>query len=132
MALDLSGTPQIVEEVPFSGRNLWQITAMDAAVTTADALVAAPGAGKSLYITSVIASCIGTAATVGFCWLQDEDDNILLALTPTGDTDIGAAGTSFSIHLDKPIKLTANKALEVKSSQLATLAITVQGATAED
>jgi len=127
MALDSSGTPQIVEEVPFSGRTRWAITGYEADASTAIAIKAAPGAGKSLYITSVVLSATNET-TPAWPYLQDEDDNILFAGPMPGD----AGTTSIAIVLAQPIKLVSNKALEVKSAAAGAFSLYIEGATAED
>lgn len=125
MALDHITTPTIVDEIPFKGRVLWAINGDEADASTAIAIKAAPGAGKSLYITSVLITCDDDDADPV---LQDEDDNLLF-----GPFYAKAAGP---IVIDKefrwPIKLVTNKALELKAAAAGSISVWVEGATAED
>ena len=82
-------------------------------------LVAAPGAGLSIYVTDVIFGTLNTATLS----LQDEDDNAVIA------TLYAATAGSFQVSLKTPVKLTANKALEWDSTVSGSIAhnVTVCG-----
>lgn len=126
MALDAISTPTIVDEIPFKGRVLWAINGYDTDVSTAIEIKAAPGTGKSLYITAVIITCNDADA---YPWLQDEDDTILFGRFFTLLTE----GTLvISKEFKKPLKLTSNKALELKAAAAGNVSIWIEGATAED
>lgn len=123
MALDAISTPTIVDEIPFKGRFLWAVNGNDTDASTAIEIKAAPGTGKSLYITSIIMSSDDADAHPV---LQDEDGNVLFG--PLLST---VGGQIMVSPLKKPIKLAANKALEIKSSAAGNVSVFVQGATAE-
>ena len=74
--------------------------------TPAVELVAAPGVGKAIYLTSVTLSDRTTDVAVT---LQDEDANVLF-----GPIQLQADGSgSFTKDWENPLKLTDNKALDV-------------------
>lgn len=126
MALDAISTPTIVEEIPFKGRTIWAINGYDTDLSAAIEIKAAPGAGKSLYITAVVITCNDADS---FPWLQDEDDNILFgrffSLLTTGTLVINK-------EFKRPIKLVSNKALELKAAAGGNVSIWLEGATAND
>lgn len=125
MALDAISTPTIVGEVPFRGKVLWAISGYDTNVSTAIEIKAAPGVGKSLYITAVVITSNDVAA---YPWLQDEDDNILFGQF---FTTLTTGGFSLVKEFSKPIKLVSNKALEIKAAASGNVSIWIEGATAE-
>jgi hypothetical protein len=126
MALDAISTPTIVEDtnIPFRGRTVWCLNGYDTDASTAIEIKAAPGAGKSLYITEII---IGSDDADAHPHLQDEDDNVLFGplLSTTGGMHLVAV-------LKHPIKVVSNKALELKAAAAGNVFIFLQGATAED
>jgi len=125
MALDAISTPTIVDEIPFKGRTIWSLNGNEADASTAIEIKAAPGAGKSLYITSVLITCDDDDADPV---LQDEDDNLLF-----GPFYAKAAGPIVvAKEFSKPIKLVTNKALELKAAAAGSISVWVEGATAED
>ena len=125
MPLDAISTPTIVDEIPFKGRVLWAINGNEADASTAIAIKAAPGAGKSLYITAVLITCDDDDADPV---LQDEDDNLLF-----GPFYAKAAGPIVvPKEFSKPIKLVSNKALELKAAAGGSISVWVEGATADD
>lgn len=123
MALDAISTPTIVEEIPYGSRTFWAINGNEADASTAIEIKAAPGAGKALFITSVLITCDDDdAAPV----LQDEDDNLLF-----GPFYAKAAGPIvIAKEFSKPIRLVTNKALELKAAAAGSISIWVEGATA--
>ena len=126
MALDAISTPTLVEAVPFSGRQWWSINGYDTDVSTAIEIKAAPGAGKSLYITHVIMTCNDADS---FPWLQDEDNTILFGrFFPL----LGTAGGGFVVDhkFERPMKVVTNKALELKAAAAGNVSIFIEGATA--
>lgn len=126
MALDAISTPTIVEEIPFRGRIFWAINGYDTDMQTAIEIKAAPGVGKSLYITAI---AITSNDADAYPWLQDEDDNVLFGrLFPI----LTSGGFSLVKEFSKPIKLATNKALEIKSAAAGNVSIWVEGAIAED
>ena len=126
MPLDAISTPTIVEEIPFRGRFFWAINGYDTDVSTAIAIKAAPGAGKSLYITAVVMTSNDVDS---YPWLQDEDDNILFGRFFTTLTE---GGFVINKEFKKPIKVVSNKALELKAAAAGNVSIWIEGATAED
>ncbi len=127
MALDAISTPTLVAEVPFAGRSWWSINGYDTDLSTAIEIKAAPGAGKSLYITHVIMTCNDADS---FPQLQDEDATVLFGrFFPL----LGTAGGGFVIDhkFERPLKVTTNKALELKAAAAGNVSIFIEGATAE-
>lgn len=124
MPLDAISTPTTVDKVPFKGRTFWAINGNEADAQTAIEIKAAPGAGKALFITSVLITCDDDDADPV---LQDEDDNLLF-----GPFYAKVAGP-IVVNKDfkRPIKLVTNKALEVKAAAAGTFSIWVEGATAD-
>jgi len=126
MPLDAISTPTIVDAIPFKGKTLWAINGYEADAQVAIEIKAAPGAGKSLYITAVVITSNDADA---YPWLQDEDDTVLFGrLFPI----LTSGGFSLVKEFSKPIKLVSNKALELKSAAAGNVSIWIEGATAED
>jgi hypothetical protein len=124
MALDGSGTPTMVNEVPFNGRTLWSLGGHDADASTAIEIVAAPGFEKSLYLFSVLLQSDDADAHPK---LQDEDGNLIfIRLNSTVE---GVAIEHTFVH---PLKLTSNKALQLKAAAAGNVSVWVEGATADD
>ena len=113
MALDAIATPTLVEEIPFQGKTLFCITGYDTDASTAIEIKAAPGAGKAIYITSII---LGSDDADAHPHLQDEDDNVLI-------------GPLMSA-VEGPVKLVSNKALELKAVAGGNVFVHVEGAIA--
>jgi hypothetical protein len=124
MALDAISTPTIVDEIPFKGRVFWSINGYDTDASTAIEIKAAPGAGKSLYLTEIV---IGSDDADAHPQLQDEDATVIFGplLSSTGGMHLVAV-------LRHPIKLTANKALALKAAAAGNVFVFVEGATADD
>lgn len=108
MALDSSGTPTIVDEVPFQGKQYGSITGYEADASTAIELVAAPGVGKAIYVLS----CAFTSNDANaYPQLQDEDDNLIF-----GPVTTSTSGIAVVKEFKRPRKLASNKALELKAA----------------
>jgi hypothetical protein len=126
MPLDAISTPTIVDDanIPFRGRTAWCLNGNDTDASTAIEVKAAPGSGKSLYITEII---IGSDDVDAHPHLQDEDGNVLFGplLSTTGGMHLVAV-------LKHPIKMVSNKALQLKAAAAGNVFVFVQGATAED
>jgi hypothetical protein len=124
MALDVISTPTIVEEIPFKGRTYWSINGWEADASTAIEIKAAPGAGKSHYLTEIV---LGSDDADAHPHLQDEDDNVLFGplLSTVGGMHLVAV-------LKHPIKMVSNKALEIKAAADGNIFVFVEGATADD
>lgn len=126
MALDAISTPTLVDDnaVPFRGRIIWCVNGYDTDSSTAKEIKAAPGAGKSLYITEII---LGSDDADAHPHLQDEDANVLFGplLSATGGMHLVGV-------LKHPIKMVSNKALQIKAAAAGNIFFFVQGATAED
>ena len=124
MALDAISTPTIVERIPPLHRSYWAINGNEADASTAIEIKAAPGVRRSLYITAVVITCDDDDCDPV---LQDEDDNLLF-----GPFYAKVAGPIvIAKEFSKPIRLIANKALEVKAAAAGTFSVWVEGATAE-
>jgi hypothetical protein len=94
-----------------------------AAAQTNTSLVAAPGAGLSLYITDIVFSC----DTAGNFKLVEDTGG-----TPVDKWEVMyfAANGGCAVHLKTPIKLTANKDLGITSVNAGNHSINVCGYTA--
>ena len=97
-----------------------------AAAATNHLLMAAPGAGKALYITDLVLTNVGTAGTIK---LVEDPAGTPANITPTMAI---AVNTTVAIKLDTPIKLTANTALGITSVSCVAHGIQVNGYTAEN
>ena len=122
MPLDTISTPTIVNEIPFSSRVLFAINGIEADASTAIEIKAAPGVGKSIYITSVLMTSDDADANP---FLQDEDDNVLF-----GPPFTTVEGVVYGKDFKNPIKLATNKALELKATA-GNVSIWVEGAIAD-
>ncbi len=102
----------------------WQINATSADATGCETILAAPGTGKALVITRLVVY-IGDAITVtvgsGKSGAAVEADFI----GPLG----GAAGTYILDVRERPIILTANKALTVDASGAGSICVYAEGYT---
>lgn len=121
MALDSSSTPTVVSEL--IGGTPWATNGTETG-NTAEAIKAAPGAGFSLYIEEFIITSNDADA---YPHLQDEDDTVLI-----GPFYTSANGVVISHVLKNPIKLTANKALEIKLAAAGNVSFYVAGRTKRD
>ena len=109
MPIDTISTPAVVTALP-SDAVFGIINGIEADASTAIAIVAAPGAGKTIFLLEVLITCDDDDADVQ---LQDEDDNVLF-----GPFFAKAAGP-IVVHKKwekRIIKLVSNKALEVKAA----------------
>ena len=122
MALDAIATPTLVEEIPFTGKTLFCITGYDTDASTAIEIKAAPGAGKAIYITSII---LGSDDADAHPHLQDEDDNVLI-----GPLMSAVEGPILHHDFSFPLKLVSNKALELKAAAGGNVFVHVEGAIA--
>lgn len=124
MALDAISTPTIVDEIPFKGRILWTVNGIDTNASTAIEIKAAPGAGKSLYLTEIV---LGSDDADAHPQLQDGDGTVLFG--PLLST---AQGEHLVAVLKHPIKLTSNKALQIKAAAAGNVFLFIEGATADE
>jgi len=103
--------------------NFWSVSANYSSAQTAVEVVAAPGAGLSLYITDVVCSNGAVAGNMKFgedtASLVDKIEVMYFAING------GAA-----LHFRTPIKLTANKNFGLTSVTCTTHSVTVNGYTA--
>ena len=123
MALDVVATPTLelnepLQKVPFL------ITGYEADASTAIEILAAPGVGKAIRITRAVIVNIDDDAAVR---LQDEDDNLLVGPV----AGVAAGGPGINVPFAKPIKMVANKALEVKAAAGGIFSLIVEGYVAE-
>lgn len=125
MAFDTSATPSIVTDGAFNQKKLWAFTGTDSDVSTAIDIVAAPGAGKSLYITYAL--IVTSADADAFPQLQDGAATLLFGPFPSGTTGPVVIQKEFKL----PIKVTANKSLAVKAAAAGSVYVYVEGFTAE-
>ena len=100
--------------------NRWVVTANYAAAQTDTSLKTAPGASLRLYITDIMFSCDGAINIT----LQDEDNTTVL---PT--VYLGARG-GVALNFVTPVPITANKALELDSTQAVNHSVLIMGYTA--
>ena len=111
-------TPTIVNELPITRSGPFCFNDDDTDATPARELVAAPGAGKAIYLTSITLSdrTVDCAVTI-----QDEDDTVLF-----GPIQLQADGSGlFTKDWKYPLKLIDNKALEVLATD--TVDFTIYG-----
>lgn len=109
----------------FSEGTCWSVPHDFAAAATNHLLVAAPDAGKALYITDIVLTNVGTAGTIKFV---EDPAGTPAAITPTFAI---AVNTTVAIHLDTPIELTAAKALGITSVSCVAHGILVNGYTTQ-
>jgi len=102
--------------------NLWRYTADYSTVQTGAQLVAAPGAGLSLYLTDVI---ISNGATVGSIKIVENG-----TVTDIIENLRLAANGGAVINFRTPMRLTANVNLAVTSTTTDTFSVSVTGFTA--
>lgn len=107
MALDTSSTPQLVDALPVDAVKA-VLNGTEADASTAVEFVAAPGAGKAIFLLDVI---LGSDDADAHPHLQDEDDNVLFG--PLFST---VEGGHLSKRFPRPLKLVSNKALELKAA----------------
>jgi len=125
MAFDTSATPtRVTQDGSFMGKTFWTFTGTDSDASTAIDIVAAPGAGKALYITGVI---LETALDAdAFPQLQDGDGTLLFGPWISGTVGAHIINWKF----DNPLKLVSNKALAVKAAAAGSVYVYVEGFTA--
>ena len=100
----------IVNELPIARAGPYAFNDDNTDATPATELVAAPGAGKAIYLTSITLSdrTVDCAVTI-----QDEDDTVLF-----GPIQLQADGSGlFTKDWKYPLKLVDNKALEVLATE---------------
>jgi len=124
MALDSVSTPTIVDEIPFKSRTYWSVNGQDTDASTAIDIVAAPGAGKSLYITDIV---LGSDDADAHPQLQDGDATVLF-----GPLLSAVEGLHLTVSLRKPIKVATNKSIAAKAAAAGNVFIFISGATADD
>lgn len=108
----LDQSNKIVEGAPVAGTPFTDFNATPvAAAATAQTIRAAGGAGVVTNINGVTFSNV-TAAEVAILQLEDEDDNILAGPFSVGDPAVSGKG-SLTIIFPQPIKVTANKGIQV-------------------
>jgi len=122
MAITLA-TPTILTGNRAKGGVPFVVTGNTADSSTANALKAAPGAGKSILIDACILTSNDADANPQ---LQDEDDNVIFGLFYGL---LGAAGgaTVVSMRFPNPLKLVSNKALELKAAAAGNVSVYVEG-----
>lgn len=120
MALDVVANPTLVKKTDL-GVTHWAVTGYEADASTAIAIKAAV-TGKSHYITHVIICCVDDDAAPR---LQDEDDNLLFGPV----AGVAAGGPVINHHFERPIKMVAAKALEVKAAAAGIFSVYVEGYT---
>ena len=123
MTLTASATPTILTGQRARGGTPFVVTGYSTDASSADEIKAAPGSGKSILIDA----CILTSNDVdAYPWLQDEDDNVIFGRF---FTVLGAAGGAMVINkrFPNPLKLTSNKALELKAAAAGNVSVYVEG-----
>jgi hypothetical protein len=123
MAIDASGTPTLVTCLP-TDAVISAISGYEADASTAVAVIAAPGAGKALYLLeAIITSNDDDAAPV----LQDEDDNYLFG--PFYAMAAGPIVVHKKWEQPRILKLVTNKALEIKAGGAGSISLYLEYAT---
>lgn len=111
---DLHGRQYVATEHPF----FFHVSADYATAQTNTSVKAAPGAGLSIYIKTIQ---ISNGATAGNVTLLDGSGGTVLYEVYPG---INGGAT---LHLDQPIKLTANTALCITSTTVTTHSVFISG-----
>jgi len=107
-------------EVPRSA-NVWAVNFTSADVTGQEELKAAPGAGKSLYITDIFLTCDDADAHP---YLQDANATLLGPFATTVE------GVVIDKHFERAVILTANQALNIDAAAAGTVSGIIEGYTA--
>ena len=119
--------PQFSQHVNFStlayNGTAGTATANYAAVQTNTELIAAPGAGVSIYLTDLIVS---NGATAGYITIVEDTTSAVVKIKRLNLAANGGA----SIQLATPIKFTANKNLGITSSTADDFSVTASYFTA--
>lgn len=102
--------------LPYSPQ-IWKYSLSSASQQTNTAVHAAPGASLSLYVTDIFFAA-GGAVTLT---VEDGDASFLWAYPAQ------AAGDGAMAHFMTPIKLTANKALQIDTSAAVQVYVTITG-----
>lgn len=123
MALDAISTPALVEGIPVDAVK-GAINGYDTDASTAIEILAAPGAGKAIYLLDVILSSDDADAHPH---LQDEDANVLFG--PLFST---VEGGNLPKEFENPIKMVTNKALELKAAAAGNVFVWVRYAIGRD
>ena len=126
MAWATSSTPNIVSTGSFVGKTLWSFMGSHADASTAVEMVAAPGAGKSLYITHIMLVAGNDADA--FPQVQDGDATVLFGPFPNASG--AATPMTYQKEFVNPIKVTTNKALQLKTAAAGLAYVYVEGFTA--
>ncbi len=120
MPIDKIATVTLVPSLP-SDSVISALTAYEADASTAVEVIAAPGAGKAIFLLEAIITCNDDDAAP---LLQDEDDNYLF-----GPFYAMAAGPLF-IHKrwEQPriLKVVTNKALEIKAGGAGSISLYIE------
>ena len=127
MAWATSSTPNIVESGSFMGKTLWAFMGSHADASTAVEVIAAPGAGKSLYITYIML----VAGNDADAFPQIQDGNAVVLFGPFPNMSGATTPKSYVKEYKNPIKVTANKAIQLKTAAAGLAYIYIEGFTAE-
>lgn len=115
---DIVVTALTISEDPIA-KVFWAVNATETDAASNSEVKAAPGTGKSLYLTKVLINCAVAQTVV----LNDATTALLGPYTFLAD-----GGTVVSLDFTRPIKLTANQALNVTAG--GAYALYVEGFTA--
>lgn len=121
MALDTQASVISVEQKALIRTN-WIETGIEADASGAVEVKAAPGSGLSLYITHVIITSDDADAHP---YLQDEDDTLLF-----GPFVSSVEGVVINHKFERPLKVVANKALELDAAAAGVITLYIEGYTA--
>ena len=127
MAWATSSTPQIVESGgAFMGKKLWAFMGSHADAQTAADIVAAPTNGDSLYITHILLVCGNDQDA--FPQIQDDAATVLFGPFPS----VAATTTPivYQKEFENPIKVTANKAIQLHCAAAGLVYVYMEGFTA--
>ena len=120
--LDTSSNPTLVDKgaiptsaIPFATNGV------EADATTAKEIVVAPGSGKNLYITRIVLQCETAAVDPQ---IQDNASSPAVLFGPIYTT---TAGSPVVISFPRPMKVAANKAIDLKAAGSGSVFVFIEG-----
>lgn len=124
--LDTYSEPTPVVSGSYMGRVEWIVNGIEADASTAKEVKPAPGAGYCLYIEKIVLQCETAAVDPQ---LQDNATSAVVLFGPIYTTTTGCpCVVDFG---DKPIRVAANKAIDLKAAGAGSVFVFVKGFTAQ-